>query len=258
MKRVVITGATGMIGMSLIQCMIEKNIEVLAIIRENSNRRNNLNKFNNKIKIVECNLENYCNLELNDNNYDTFFHLAWNGTLNYERDDASKQGVNVEYTIDTVNLAHRLGCNTFIGVGSQAEFGNVDGIISEKTEAEPNTEYGINKLKSCMESRKKAQELGMRHIWTRVFSVYGPYDGENTMLIKSIKAFNEGWSLDYTLGTQNWDYIYSDDVANALYLLGERGKDNEIYCIASGKTKKLYEFIEILRNKINSNIKLNF
>ena len=35
MKKVVITGATGMIGRTLIEYLLEKNIEILAIIREN-------------------------------------------------------------------------------------------------------------------------------------------------------------------------------------------------------------------------------
>jgi len=256
MKKAVITGATGMIGMALIQCLLDKNIEVLAITRENSNRSSNLEKFQNRIKILACDLENYHNLDLEEKDYDTFFHLAWNGTLNFEREDENKQEVNVAYTIDAIKLAHRLGCSTFVGVGSQAEFGNVEGTISEVTKENPNTPYGIAKMKSGYESRKVALELGMRHIWTRVFSVYGPYDSYHTMLIKSIDAFLKGESLEYTLGEQDWDYIYSADVAKALYLLEEYGKNGEVYCIASGKTRKLYEFIEILRNKINANIQL--
>ena len=256
MKKVIITGATGMIGMALIQYCIQRNIEVLAIIRKNSKRKSNLDIFNKKIKILECDLNNYCKLDYNEKDFDTFFHLAWNGTLNYEREDNSKQEVNIGYTIDAVHLAKRLGCNLFIGVGSQAEYGNIEGIISEKTEEIPNTPYGIAKMKSGYESRKIAQELGIRHIWTRVFSVYGPYDSDNTMILKSIQSFFNGESLDYTLGEQNWDYIYSFDVAKALYLLGEYGKNNEIYCIASGKTQKLSKYIKIIKDEINPNIEL--
>ena len=52
MKKVVVTGATGMIGVTLIEYLLLKNIEVLAIIRENSKRRKNLKEHKN-LKIVD-------------------------------------------------------------------------------------------------------------------------------------------------------------------------------------------------------------
>ena len=42
MKRAIITGATGMIGITLINYLLEKDIEILAIIRKNSRRKINL------------------------------------------------------------------------------------------------------------------------------------------------------------------------------------------------------------------------
>ena len=38
--------------------------------------------------------------------------------------------------------------------------------------------------------------------------------------------------------------------------MGEKGINNKTYCIASGKTNKLYEYINIIKNNINPNIKL--
>lgn len=255
MKKVVVTGATGMIGVTLIEYLLLKNIEVLAIIRENSKRRKNLKEHKN-LKIVECNLENLRKLEIQETDYDTFYHFGWDGTFGNDRNQEEKQMLNIGYTLDAVSLAKKLGCNTFIGTGSQAEYGRVDGIITSETEANPETEYGKAKLLAGIESRKLANEIGINHIWTRIFSVYGPFDGENTMIITSIREMLNGKSPDYTLGEQNWNYLYSKDASNALYLLGKYGKNNKVYCIANGKTKKLYEYIEIIKNTINSDIHL--
>lgn len=253
MKKVVITGATGMIGVTLSEYLTNQGIEVLAIIRENSKRRENL-KESNLLKIVECSLENLNKLNLPDNDYDVFYHLGWDGTFGKDRMDIEKQERNVTYTIDAVNLSKRLGCNTFIGAGSQAEYGRIEGVISSDTLENPETEYGKAKLKAGIESRKLANELNMKHIWTRIFSVYGPYDGENTMIMTSIREMLKGVSPEYTLGEQNWDYIYSEDLAKALHLLAKNGVNNKVYCLAKGQTKKLYEYIEIIKNQINSNI----
>lgn len=72
--KVVITGATGIIGRALIDYLLEKNIIILAIIRENSNKQ--LPKHKN-IKVIKCDLKNMSNLKIEKERYDIFFHLAW-------------------------------------------------------------------------------------------------------------------------------------------------------------------------------------
>lgn len=255
MNKVIITGATGMIGRTLIEYLLDKNIKVLAIVRENSKRLNIIPK-NKNLKVLECNLSNLSNLELEETDYDTFYHFAWDGTFGDSRNDMYIQTKNIKYTLDAVELAKRIGCNTFIGAGSQAEYGRVNGIIDETTSTNPENGYGIAKLAAGKMSRILSNKHNIRHIWTRIFSVYGPYDGEQTMIMSSIKNMLNGVSPNYTKGEQIWDYIYSEDVAKAFYLIGEHGQDNAIYCIAHGKTKPLKEYIKIIKNKINKDIEL--
>ena len=147
MKKVIITGATGMIGITLIEYLLKKNIEILAIIRKNSKRKNNLPGDKN-LEIIECDLNELCNLNIKEKKYDTFYHLAWDGTFGESRNDLSLQNLNVKYTLDAVELANKLGCKTFVGAGSQAEYGRVDGMISSNTPANPENEYGKAKLKA--------------------------------------------------------------------------------------------------------------
>jgi len=256
MRKVVITGATGMIGKTLIEYLLEKDIEVLAIIRKNSKRVKNLPRHQ-KLRLIECDLENLQNLRIQEENYDTFFHFAWDGTFGESRNDLSIQTLNIKYTLDAVELAKRLGCKTFIGAGSQAEYGRVQGIITEETKTNPENGYGIAKLAAGQMSRVLASKYNIRHIWTRIFSAYGPYDGEKTMIISSIRQMVErGESPEYTKGEQMWDYIYSEDVAKAFYLIGEKGKNNSVYCIAQGQVMPLHKYVEIMRDKINKNIEL--
>ena len=100
--------------------------------------------------------------------------------------------------------------------------------------------------------------IHINHIWARIFSVYGPYDVQNTMVMSSIRTMiKENKSPNYTKAEQMWDYIYSKDVAKALYLIGEKGKNNSIYCIAQGEPKKLKEYIKEIRDSIDKSINLN-
>lgn len=145
MKRAIITGATGMIGITLINYLLEKDIEILAIIRKNSRRKINLPN-NKNLKIIECDLNELCKLDLEEKNYDTFYHFAWDGTFGEDRNNLYKQDLNIKYTLDAVELANKLGCKTFIGAGSQAEYGRVDGLISNNTPTNPENGYGIAKF----------------------------------------------------------------------------------------------------------------
>lgn len=146
MRKVIITGATSMIGNALVKYLLSKNIQVLAIIRKNSNRRAFLPK-SNKLKVIECDLKDLKNLEIeNDNEYDTIYHLAWDGTNGNERNDVYKQNLNVKFSLDVINFAKKMGCKRFIGAGSQAENGRVFGNLAPDSPTNPENGYGIRKI----------------------------------------------------------------------------------------------------------------
>jgi nucleoside-diphosphate-sugar epimerase len=58
MSRIIITGATGMIGIAIIENLLKRGDEVTAVIRPNSKRRDAFRGFNN-INIVECDITQY-------------------------------------------------------------------------------------------------------------------------------------------------------------------------------------------------------
>ena len=44
---------------------------------------------------------------------------------------------NIQYTLDAVRLAKRLGCKVFVGAGSQAEYGRYEGKLDAKVPVFP-------------------------------------------------------------------------------------------------------------------------
>ena len=167
------------------------------------------------------------------------------------------QSDNIKYTLDAVNLAQRLGCKTFVFAGSQAEYGRVAGTISPQTPTFPENGYGMAKLCAGTMSRVLCNKLNIKHIWARIVSVYGAFDGELTMITSTINKLLKGETPDFTACEQQWDYLYSKDAATAMYLVAEKGKNNQIYCLASGKSYPLRYFVETLRNAINPQAALN-
>lgn len=258
MKKVIITGATGTIGMALIDELVKRDIEVTVISRIGSKRVKNIAPHK-LVSVVECDFEELESLaEKLETDYDTFYYLAWQGSTVEERNDIRLQLKNIPYTLAAVNLAKKTGCKRFLGAGSQTEYGNVEGKISPNTFTNPNIAYGIVKLCAGQISRVLCEQCGIEHIWTRTLSVYGPYTGMDSVLMSSIRSLLQGYSPEYTKGEQQWDYLYSADAGRAFYLLGERGIPGKVYCIGSGKVKQLSRYLEILRDEINPEIKLQF
>ena len=134
----------------------------------------------------------------------------------------------------------------FLGAGSQAEFGRVpDGVkLSSAVYANPETGYGIAKLSAGQMSRALSRDYGIRHVWTRILSVYGPGDKDRTMVMSGICSMLRGEMPKYTKGEQIWDYLYCDDAAMAFYLAAEKGKDGAVYTVGSGQERRLREYIQ--------------
>lgn len=252
--KVVITGATSMIGVALIKACLSDNCEVLAIIRKDSKKEYRI-PDSKLLHIVYSDLDELDELdELTSysNNWDVFYHLAWKCTSRQDRDDPICQEENIRTTLDAVNLANRLGCKMFVGAGSQAEYGIVRDVISEETPTNPLTAYGMAKLSAGMLSRRMCEQYGIVHVWTRIFSVYGINDTENSMISYAIRAWNAGKKAVFSSGTQMWNFLYEDDAGKMLYLLGAKMVDGGVYCIASDTSQQLKLYIQELAEAYGS------
>lgn len=257
MKKAIITGATGAVGIALIKELVSHDVEVLVFCREGSKRNAQIPEHK-LVKKKYCSLSELATVQ-NDTgkDYDCFYHFAWEGTTGTARNDMYLQNQNVKYALDAVAAAKRFGCHTFIGAGSQAEYGRVEGILKPDTPTFPEMGYGIGKLCAGQMTREYAHQLGIKHIWTRILSIYGPNDGAQSMVISTINKLKNGEVPQFTKGEQMWDYLYSGDAAEAFRLLGERGIDGKIYVLGSGTARPLAEYIKDIRNIVKPNAEVD-
>lgn len=133
------------------------------------------------------------------------------------------QTQNIRYTLDAVELAKQLGCQVFVGAGSQAEYGRVTGSLSAHTPAFPENGYGIAKLCAGQMSRIACRQQGIRHVWARILSVYGTFEGPNTMVMSSIRTLLRGERPLFTGSEQMWDYLFPKTLPTACILWRKRG-----------------------------------
>lgn len=258
MRSAIISGATGAIGTALTKELVNQNIEVLILCRRDSKRIQNIIESPH-VKVKYCALDELADVT-NDTGreYDVFYHFAWAGAAGPGRNDMYMQNSNVKYALDAVAVAKKFGCKVFIGAGSQAEYGRVEGLLKPDTPTFPEMGYGYAKLCAGQMTREYAHQLGLKHIWTRILSVYGPNDGAQSMVMSTINKLLKGETPQFTKGEQLWDYLYSGDAAKAFYLLGDRGLDGKIYVIGSGQARPLSDYIKIIRNEVSPGAELGF
>lgn len=256
MKRAIVAGATGAIGTALVNDLIKNGIEVLVLVRPESQRKGNIAN-SSLISVLECGMDDYSEtVNLSGEEYDVFYHLAWAGAAGPGRYDVYLQNQNVKYALDAVGMAKRFGCKRFIGAGSQAEYGRHEGLLKSDTPTFPEMGYGYAKLCAGQMTRDYAHQLGMEHIWTRILSVYGPNDGSQSMVMSTIRKLQNGEVPKLTKGEQIWDYLYSGDAARAFRLMGEKGIDGKTYVLGSGEARPLGEYIKDIRDVVNPNAEI--
>lgn len=256
MKRIIITGATGMIGANLARLAIDRGDSVLCIVRPDSKKQDNLPKHKN-LTVAYSDISNYADVRI-DAAFDCLYHFAWEKTFGSSRDDVDSQLLNVQYTMDAVRLAKRAGCSAFVGAGSQAEYGPVQSKLRGDTPVDPLSGYGIAKYTAGKLSALLCAQLGLRHNWVRILSVYGSLDNPYTLIMYVINELASGRSPSLTKCEQIWDYLNERDAAAAFYAIGEKGADRKVYALGSGDGKPLRDYIETIRDIVNPSVSLGF
>lgn len=257
MKKIIITGATSMLGVALMETAVREGTEVYAIVRPDTKRSDRIIS-SPLVHVANSPLEKLAEVEGLPTDCDVFYHFAWAGTNRETRDEPLVHERNIRYTLEAVELARKTGCHRFVGAGSQAEYGPVDGVIDEETRYNPVTSYGIAKYAAGVLSRKLCERKGIGHIWARVFSVYGPHDNEGTMLEHAIACFRKGETARFSSATQQWNYLYESDAGEILYALGQESVPSGTWPVANPESRPLREYIDTLMKVYGSEAKAEF
>lgn len=252
MKKALVTGANGFIGKALIKELLNKNTEVFAIDFENKGL------FSDNVKFFQCDL-NGCEQfpdEIQDNDIDVIFHLAWAGASGQLRADYSLQLQNVKMTCDVIKASAKAGIKKFVGAGTLAQYDCLAYVGDDGSVPTPVSCYAAAKITAQYMGKAVANSVGIDHIWCILSNLYGVGDTTNNFVNFAAKKLLNGERAAFTAGEQNYDFVYITDIINGIYLCGEKGKNNNSYYIGSGAARPLKEYIKIIRDTVNPNIEL--
>lgn len=128
--------------------------------------------------------------------------------------------------------------------GSCAEYDwTAEQPLAEDSPRRPATPYGVckNALGDLAESYRR--EVGLSAAWGRIFFLYGPGEAENRLVASVIRALLAGEPAQATHGRQLRDYLYVEDLAEALAALVASEVQGPIN-LASGRSVELRTLIQ--------------
>ena len=122
-------------------------------------------------------------------------------------------------TKNLINFFLNKKINSFVQIGSSAEYGNHKDPQKESDLCRPKNIYGKSKLKATKYALKTFYKFKFPVNVLRLFQVYGPLQGDNRVVSQLMRYCIQNKKFPTSDGKQVRDFCYVDDVVRAIYLL---------------------------------------
>lgn len=249
MKRAVVTGANGFVGSALVKELVKNRTEVIALDKKGHYDQLPVNAFV-RFYPFELSQPHQIKDKLKEFDIDIFYHLAWAGSAGEARADAALQLRNAAWTVECLKLAKEIGCKRFVNAGSIMELETISAVFKDGNKPGLGYIYGAGKLAAHAMCKSAAADIGIELVWAMLTNAYGVGEKSPRMVNTAIRKCIQGEPPRFTAGTQNYDFVYIDDVARAFRLIGENGRAFSEYLIGSSNARPLKEFLLEMKEAI--------
>lgn len=242
-KKVILTGATGLIGKEAIKPLLDCGFEVFALTIDKANT-------DCGIKWINCNIfdEHSVQNVFTEIKPEYLLHFAWIATGDYLMSD-----INYKFIDASLNMFQEFknnGGKRAIFAGTCFEYKFKDEPLKETDELNPLSVYA----KCKNELRQRAQEYAVKNsvsfAWGRIFYVYGHGENEKRLVPHIIKSLRNNNEVMISVADAVRDYMYSKTIAEAFVKLLESNVEGCVN-ICSAKPIKIRKIAEIIAEKLN-------
>ncbi len=240
MKKVIVTGANGFIGSSLIKRLIQEKISVLAIDVSFQNSRLPESSY---IAKIEADLADSAAVaaSIPQDEYDIFYHLAWKGVNGPEKADPTVQLQNVQLTLQCAELAKTLGCKKFLCSGTIAE--QSVNSLTKLSKTSGGMLYGVAKHCTHLMLETYCKNVGLDFVWMQFSNIYGPENKTGNLISYALGELSAGREATFGPAIQPYDFIYVRDLIEAIYRIGAAKTNQNCYFIGSGQPRILKDYL---------------
>ena len=252
--RILITGATGLVGKTLIPYLISKGMKDLVLLVRNLDKAKTL--FGNEsVEMITTQSSDWME-QVQNANPDVTLHLAAFFTGRHDFENVNKLvEANISFTTFLLEALSNTQCQNFINIGTFSEFRYGDG------EYHPNNLYSATKTAERPIIRYYQSISKWNWINVVVYSPYGRYNAYKKVIDYMIDSFSASEPVDFTMGEQILDFIHVDDMADFFYTLIQKLpelKDSYYqFHLGTGKGHSIREVAETMEKcwgkKMNAN-----
>lgn len=269
MKKIIITGGAGFIGSSLVQALLEKDVENLLIIDDlSTGSESNISSFLNdeRIEFINSKIEDIENLDSLFNSYDFCYHLAAGVGVQYIMDNLSDSLLtNILATHKVFEACQATNIPVLLTSTSEVYGVAEDDVWTEETKSliGPTTKlrwsYAASKMIDEFIALSLYEEGKISPIIVRLFNIIGPNQLSKYGMV--VPKFIEAALKDEDIlihgdGSQSRSFTWVEDVVNYLIKLAEIKAYGEIFNIGQTEEITIKNLAELVILKTNSNSKI--
>lgn len=242
-KAVLITGGTGFVGANLVRVLTSAGIVPHLLIRPDANLWR-LRDVAPSVVFHHGNLTDEGALEkvVEKVRPDFLFHLAVpRGSDEGARDEMLR--VNVLGASSLIRLTRIFGISRVIVAGSSLEFGSSLFALREDSALSPQTWHGATKAAAYLLFQQAVLAEALPITVLRLFHIYGPWESGHRLAPTTIRAALYNQPLDLTGPGIRRDWIFIEDVVEALLRVADVDNVPMVFNIGTGKETTNEEFV---------------
>ncbi len=257
-KKVLITGGAGFIGKTLSNYLVKKKFNVLVVDDLSSGTLKGMDK---KVLFKKIDISNLTKFKKIFNKFkpDIVYHLAAHSS----RDPKDTKVLeNITTTLNTVLCGIDARPTRFVFSSSASVYGEANKFPTpESAPLRPINNYGLSKATSEMLIKLILGPANIPYTIFRFSNVYGPdqrFDNEGgivSIIIHKIQR-NEKISIRFG-GKQTRDFVYVDDVVDALYksMLSSKSFTANV---STGKETSISNLLDLIRAVLHKEIDVEY
>ena len=255
---VLVTGATGFVGVHLVARLLSEGDSVTVLVRSSSVLPA---EWRDRVSIVVCDDFSEKNLrQLLADPFEAVFHLAAYGVKPNQRDIDEILRINIEMPAVLVRLCAKWRSRMVMtGTFSEYRSPSAQELLSEDSPLEQAKLYGSSKAAGGLMARAIAQSGGIGFRLLRLFKVYGAGEAPHRLLPALVGGLGKHERVAISAGTQVLDFIYIDDVVEAMLRTDAHCRDKggtATWNVATGRAHSVREFAEQVASAMNADASL--
>ena len=271
MRKILVTGCSGFIGMHLCKSLLLENENVLGV--DNLNDYYSVNLKNARLDQLH-NFKNFnffkvdlCDMDSLEAIFKEFkpqiiVNLAAQAGVRYSiKNPNSYIKTNIMGFMNVLECCRKYHVEKLVYASSSSVYGNTKKIPFDVNDSinRPISIYATSKIANELMSHTYNHLFKIKTIGLRFFTVYGPWGRPDMAYYIFCDKINKGEPIDiFNNGNLKRDFTYIDDIVNGTKSAMDSNYECEVFNLGNNKSENIMDIIRLIEKNIGKNAIINY